>query len=66
MKVKPRVILKSVADRYAGPGERIIEYSNGKLGGLISIQTLDDGCLNVCLYRHDPEVFVHVSKGEKR
>lgn len=64
MRRKPRVNVNCVASRYAGPNERIVEYSNGKSGGLISLVTLDDGTLRVELYRHDAEVSIVVGQGE--
>lgn len=53
---KPRVNTNPVANRYSAMFERIIEYTNGEFGGLISLRTRPDGTLHVGLYRHDPEV----------
>lgn len=57
---RPSIKSPCVADRYAGPGERIAEFSapNGK-GGLISIRQINggDGVL-VSVYRTDPGVAV--------
>lgn len=66
MKKKPRVILKCVADQYAFPGERIIEFSHPSGGGLISFFAKDDGRLQVDLYRQDPTVDVGGKFGIRR
>lgn len=62
--MKPKVSTKCIANHYAAPNERIIEYSanHGNLGGLISFTVSEDGKLTVCLYRHDPQVKIVVSK----
>jgi hypothetical protein len=54
---KPKITLSSVAGKYAGPAETIIEYSlpGTYSGGLISFSVADDGRLVVNLYRHDDE-----------
>lgn len=51
------------ANGYAGPGERIVEYSapNGD-GGLILFAIAEDGHVQVHLYRHDPTVEISVGK----
>ncbi len=69
---KPKVNTNPVANTYAGPAERIVEYSMpGKAtGGLIAFRWVDDadsddpdaGTLVVDVYRHDPNVRVHVGK----
>ena len=49
---KPRVLLKCVADAHAGPGERIIEFSDGNdgTGGFISFRRMESGKLRVEVY----------------
>ncbi len=56
---KPHVTARPTADTYAGPHERIVEFTgqNG-LGGLISIRNMDDGTVVVDVYRTDPGVTV--------
>lgn len=64
---KPKVTVNPVANNYAGPNERIIEYSvrgpGGTLGGLIALRLADDGTLVVDLYNHDKDVDIRVGKG---
>ena len=62
---KPRVITNCVANHYAGPTERIIEYSfpDGS-GGLISLFVDSDGNPRVDLYRHDTNVQIVVGKAD--
>jgi hypothetical protein len=66
--MKPRVLVKCVANTYSAPNERIIEYSDGNgKGGLIAFRILQDGPdgthrLLVELYRHDVGVEIHVCK----
>ena len=64
--MKPRVTTKCVAECYAGPNERIIEFSfpgtKGPLGGLIQFTVDRDGVCRVHLYRLDKEVHVAISK----
>lgn len=63
---KPRVTTNPVANRYAAPGQRIIEVSAGctAIGCLISLE-LVAGKLKIHIYRQDPEVRVTVqSEGE--
>ena len=55
---KPRVRLKCVANNYAGPNERIIEFSHNNGGGLISLSPTDDGRLLVAVYNCDATVDV--------
>lgn len=57
---RPRVTVKCVAQRYAGPDERIIEFTDPKLnkGGLIRFWRADDGTLRLDIYRCDPGVVV--------
>lgn len=66
---KPRVTTNPVANAYTGCDERIVEYSiphdsKGAIGGLIAFRRLSDGTLRVDLYRHDPEVTIHVGAAE--
>jgi hypothetical protein len=53
---KPEVILNCVANQYAAPQERIIEFSHPNGGGLISFFATDDGRLHVDLYHVDATV----------
>ncbi|MFC3504497.1 hypothetical protein ACFOOK_26495 [Micromonospora krabiensis] len=50
-----------VANQYAGPNTRIIEFSSPAGGGLISFFTPGDGTLRVDLYRLDGTVTVVTS-----
>ncbi len=61
--MKPKVTLRCPANAYAGPNERIIEYSADGQGGLISF-VIGNGKLTVQLYRHDATVEIRVSKPE--
>lgn len=54
--MKPRVITKCVANAYAGPNERIVEFD----GGLISFGAGANGEITVSLYRLDTNVRVVV------
>lgn len=63
--MKPRVITKCVASHYAGPNERIIEFSSRYGGGLISLMETVGG-LRVDLYRLDPTVTVTVAQSEAK
>lgn len=56
---KPKVDTRPVASNYAGPTERIVEYSHDGLGGLIAIQPVTGG-LGVYLYRHDENVKIRL------
>ncbi len=58
--MKPSVITRCVANSYSGPDERIIEFSDRKLGlgGLISFRRTHDGKLRVEVYRVDDGVEV--------
>ena len=62
--MKPRVHTSCVANTYAGPNERIVEFSGGagelRGGGLISLQQMEDGRLQVCIYGYDPSVEIIV------
>lgn len=64
---KPKVIVNSVANNYAEPNERIVEYSFGgdgmgnSIGGLILFAWIN-GEPHVQLYRHDKEVKITVGK----
>lgn len=64
---RPHVTKRCVADSYAGPDERIVEFgaliptaSGGSrlAGGLISFRVTSDGALLVDIYRVDPNVLV--------
>ncbi len=59
-----RVNKRPVASHYALPGETIIEYGNGTVGGLISFREGPDGKLIVDLYRHDQDVDIRVGKAD--
>lgn len=49
---RPSVVVNCVADKYAVPGERIVEFGFGDgFGGLISLRTLQDGTHVVDVYR---------------
>ena len=62
---KPRVIKKCVANCYAGPHERIVEFADSRgNGGLISLVQHEDGRLTVDVYRYGPRVEVRVGKPE--
>jgi hypothetical protein len=68
---KPRVNLKCRANIYAGPAERIIEFTfpgspNPSTGGLIAFRHLSDGQLVVEITRVDDGITVHVPKGDHR
>ena len=54
---RPKVILKCVAQQYAGQEERIVEFSHKNGGGLISLTPVDDK-LVVHVYRTDKSVIV--------
>ncbi len=62
--MKPRVITKCVASRYAGRNERIVEFSfpdtDGPLGGLIRLYADDSGQCYLQLYRVDAAIRVSV------
>lgn len=59
---KPSINTRCVANHYAAPNERIIEFSNANGGGgLISFRTAEDGSIVVEVYRQENTV-VHVSK----
>lgn len=49
-----------VANGYAGPNGRIIEFSSPNGGGLIAFREMDDGTLRVEVYRIDETVTVSV------
>jgi len=58
---KPSVSTRCVANFYAGPEERIVEFSAPSgAGGLISLQVGSDGKLSVHVYRLDDDVTVTV------
>lgn len=60
---RPRVNTNPVANQYAGPDERIIEYSSKAGGGLIAFRVTDDGKLLVQPYRHDDTVVITTGQG---
>lgn len=62
---RPKVDLRCVASHYAGPAERIIEFTHENGGGLISIAATADGKLFVDVYRYDPTVEVRVGKPDQ-
>ena len=66
---KPRVTVRCVANHYAAPAERIVEFSfpdtPGPLGGLISFYAHGDGNCTVNLFRVDRAVRVRVCKERK-
>ena len=56
-----KVSTRCVADNYAAPRERIVEFSSPAGGGLISFMFGEDGTektLSVCVYRYDRAVNV--------
>jgi len=55
---KPKVTLRCPADNYAGPDERIIEFSSSAGGGLIAFLVNEDE-LMVHVYHEDPSVRVY-------
>jgi hypothetical protein len=68
-RARPRVLTTPPADRYAAPGERIIEYTfpdgdggAGQPGGLISFSQLANGTRLVKLYGHDPAVVIQLQR----
>lgn len=61
-----KVDTKPVADHYAGPNEKIVEYSTKEAGGgLIAFRITDDGRLVIDLYQHDPQVEIRVGKARE-
>lgn len=64
---KPKIRKGAVADRYAGPDERIAEFNDNtpaNRGGLLSLSNISDNSLNLSLYRLDPGVRISVSKSD--
>lgn len=61
---KPRIHTRCVANTYAGPNERIIEFGAGSdgTGGLISFRIMDDGRLSVQLYQLSGKLDVTVGE----
>ena len=57
---KPKVTINPVANQYAGPDERIIEYSSTAGGGLIAFRVVREQLL-VQPYNHDSTVLVTAS-----
>ena len=62
MKRKPKITLNCVANHYAEPNERIIEFSHENGGGLVSFSVLNNGNLLVSVYRQDETVYVTSGK----
>ena len=60
---KPKVTLRCPADNYAGPDERIIEFSSSAGGGLIAFQLYGDE-LVVYVHKEDPTVRVEWMRPE--
>jgi len=58
-------VTKGPASHYASAGETIVEFSDGRSGGLISIRRDGQDRLVVDLYRLDDDVVVRHS-GEKK
>lgn len=50
-----RINTSPVANRYASPDEKIVEFSAGTdgAGGLISFTVREDGTIRVHVYRHE-------------
>jgi len=61
---KPKVNTRCVANYYASPSERIVEFSSNEKGGLISFRENEDGEFFVQLYRMDNGIFVSVTYDE--
>lgn len=61
--MKPKVNTKCVANNYAGPNERIIEFSSRYGGGLIAFMETVGG-LRVDVYCCDPTVTVTVAQSD--
>ncbi len=57
---KPKVTVNCVASHHTRPNQRIIEFSEGGTGGLISLERMDDGTLLVSVYRLDDDIQVAV------
>ena len=59
---KPRIVTNCVANHYAAPNERIIEFdgTDRDHGGLISIRIMDDGRMRVDVYRQGSKVDVGI------
>ena len=53
--MRPKVNLAPIADAFAMPDERIIEFTSASGGGLIAIRERD-GLVTVDVYRTDPTV----------
>ena len=64
---KPKVTVNAVADQFAGPDERIVEYSDraSGQGGLIAFRVAEDGHLVIDLYQHDAQVEIRVGKARE-
>lgn len=64
MSNKVNIDVRPVADSYASPDERIIEFSHPLGGGLISFVVDEEaGTVKVLVYRTDDTVSVSESKG---
>jgi hypothetical protein len=57
---KPKLKTRCVANNYAGPDERIVEFSSRFGRGLIALRERPDGRLQVDLYHLDATVDVGV------
>jgi hypothetical protein len=62
MASKIKVNTSPVANTYASPNERIVEFSSPNGGGLIAFRLMDDGTLRVDVYRQDATVEVVVGE----
>jgi hypothetical protein len=60
---KIKIITNCVANHYASPNERIVEFNSPYGGGLISFWMHEDGTLSVDLYELDEKVKVIVQEG---
>ena len=61
---RPKVITKCVAQQYAAPGERIIEFNSDNGGGLIMMYEWGDE-LRVDLYHLDKTVKVTIENRQE-
>lgn len=63
MSARRPTVKRGVADRYAGPGEKIVEVWSAALrkGCLLSVRERPDGTLLIEAYRADPGVCVRVN-----
>jgi hypothetical protein len=64
---RPRVLTRCVAQRYAAPNERVVEFGSRAGAGLISLWLNEDkNELYVHLYRCDAAVRVFVNCEERK